>query len=667
MGSVPEELAEECAQRPSAAELWDYFDQRFSAQSLTSVSSLWVRLFQLRLDDYPGVSAYLTALTKIELELQRAGQVAAPSLLAGAILTAMGDRYPTTRELLFTLPIAQQTKAVFALRLLEAEKNAKVSADMAAMTTGGAPRKGPALAPAAEANAAGSRPSGPLCNYVRKFQGKGLNSVPGTVCGRRHLKPQNCWAKLDDAWMVADPGKTAADLPNRRLEYKQEQTQQRQGANAAVLTPQQVAVLQQALAASASVSSGSSDVSDKFEEGSFLGYLYADRDSIGNAPELCEVETTSASIIVALDSGATSSCFKQGADFRPLKEPVTVRGALPGLTSLAKGTTCLPCPALPSGQLRGLHSPDFRHNLVSVSELQSQGVEVVFPACAKSAHCKDPSTGEILWTFQQGQLGLYEAKLREQTAASAVKHSAPDLHPTTLLHRRLGHIGESSLRTLISKQAILGLPQSYTPPPVPFPTGCLPCIQSKTQAVPHPLHRSRCSTPLDKVHVDLVGPLPSGVRGHRYWMTVVDDCTRYGWSIMLHSKDQAKHKFIEWQAQVERQSGLKLKHFHSDRGSEFLNDILLTHFREQGVSCSFSNPHSPQQNGVAEARNKQVGRFTRSLLLHSHAPQSYWSYAVRHATVLNNLLAPPSTCTQSFATSWCSARSLRSHPFQGGS
>ena len=239
---------------------------------------------------------------------------------------------------------------------------------------------------------------------------------------------------------------------------------------------------------------------------------------------------------MALDSGATASCFHQGTDFRLLAQPVTVRGALPGQSSLAKGTTSLPCPALPSGHLRGLHSPDFRHNLVSVSQLQSQGVEVLFPARARQAHCRDPSKERVFWTFQQGQLGLYEARVASSSklplsartgrsslapvtqpppcpppsqsgpgpqipatgttptsaCASAItgQHLSP-LHPSVLLHQRLGHMGASSIKTLINKQAIVGLPTVYQAPPTPFQFECIPCIQSKTKAMPHPLIRSR--------------------------------------------------------------------------------------------------------------------------------------------------------------------------------
>lgn len=104
MGTLPEELQEECAQRLSVVALWRYLEDRFAAQSLTSTAALWVRLFNVRLSDYSGVSNFLTAITKLELELVRAGMQVPESLLAGAILVGIADRFPTTKELLLTLP-----------------------------------------------------------------------------------------------------------------------------------------------------------------------------------------------------------------------------------------------------------------------------------------------------------------------------------------------------------------------------------------------------------------------------------------------------------------------------------------------------------------------------------------------------------------------------------
>ena len=634
MGSLPTELYDECTQRPNAAALWRYLDQRFSEQTMTSVCMLWARIFQLRLDDYGGISDYLTALNKIEFELKRNKLHVEESLLAGAIILAVGDRYPVMREILRMLPIEEQTKQRFSQRFLEAERNEQVSAEVSAMTLGGTTSSSPSPSHQQEfAGAATSR--SPLCKYVRKHQGKYKDQRVGAPCGRRHLKASNCWARKDDAWLAANPGKTGQDLPSWRDGAGRQEAQSSGNVAGAYAVTKGTTM---------SIPSVPSEAND-FEEGSFLGYVCALREpqqsnacSANSHSDLPPCGAVAGAVTVALDSGATTSCFRQGTSFELLREPVPVRGALPGQVSIARGTTCIPCPALPSGVIRGLHSPDFRHNLVSVSELQQQGLDVVFPAKEKSAYCKDPQTGKVLWSFQQGQLGLYEAKVRDHTAATALSPPQSPMHPSVLLHRKLGHMGVASLRLLCRKKAIDGLPDTFTPPPLPFTTECVPCIQGKTQARPHPLTNERATRVLLKAHVDLEGPFPVGLRGHRYLLIIVDDFSRYGWAILLFTKDQAKHRIIEWQAMAENQSGETLKELHADRGGEFLNDTLLSHCRERGVTMTFSNPHSPEQNGVAEARNKQVLIFTRLLLLHSSAPQSYWSYAVKHASLLNNLV-----------------------------
>jgi len=210
-------------------------------------------------------------------------------------------------------------------------------------------------------------------------------------------------------------------------------------------------------------------------------------------------------------------------------------------------------------------------------------------------------------------------------------------HPTVLLHHRLGHMCKDYLRNLVNKQAITGLPAKFTPPPAKFHDNCLPCIMAKSQAKPHPLQRTRASAPLAKVHVDLVGPYTTGLKGERYRLTIVDDYARFGWTRNLHTKEQTKHVIIEWLALVENQTHHRLKHLHGDRGGEFLNKLLLAHLSSKGIRYTFSNPDSPQQNGVAEARNKASGRIMTSLLLQSEAPHSLWPYAANHATHLNNL------------------------------
>ncbi|CAI7874757.1 unnamed protein product, partial [Closterium sp. NIES-53] len=81
-----------------------------------------------------------------------------------------------------------------------------------------------------------------------------------------------------------------------------------------------------------------------------------------------------------LDSGASRSFFRDSITLTPLSRPVPVSLAYPsGGPVLAHSSTVLPCPAVPSGSLSGLHLPSFSTNLVSGADLQDQWVDEFTP------------------------------------------------------------------------------------------------------------------------------------------------------------------------------------------------------------------------------------------------------------------------------------------------
>ncbi|CAI7783687.1 unnamed protein product, partial [Closterium sp. NIES-53] len=72
-----------------------------------------------------------------------------------------------------------------------------------------------------------------------------------------------------------------------------------------------------------------------------------------------------------LDSGASRCFFRDSTTLTPLPAPVPIRLADPsGGPVVARSSTVLPCPAVPSGSLSGLHLPSFSTNLVSTDALQ---------------------------------------------------------------------------------------------------------------------------------------------------------------------------------------------------------------------------------------------------------------------------------------------------------
>ena len=68
----------------------------------------------------------------------------------------------------------------------------------------------------------------------------------------------------------------------------------------------------------------------------------------------------------------------------------------------------------------------------------------------------------------------------------------------------------------------------------------------------------------------------------------------------LKEKSQAFRKFKEWLAMVEVEIGGKLKKLQTDREGEFLSGEFTTFCKDRGIKRQLTNPHTPQQNGVAK-------------------------------------------------------------------
>ncbi|CAI7735556.1 unnamed protein product [Closterium sp. NIES-53] len=101
-----------------------------------------------------------------------------------------------------------------------------------------------------------------------------------------------------------------------------------------------------------------------------------------------------------LDSGASHCFFRDSTTLTPLPAPVPVRLADPsGGPVLARSSTVLPCPAIPSGSLSGLHLPSFSTNLVSTAALQDTMVTTTTPGGQRVSICTCTRTGRHLATF----------------------------------------------------------------------------------------------------------------------------------------------------------------------------------------------------------------------------------------------------------------------------
>ncbi|CAI7774212.1 unnamed protein product [Closterium sp. NIES-53] len=358
-----------------------------------------------------------------------------------------------------------------------------------------------------------------------------------------------------------------------------------------------------------------------------------------------------------LDSGASRCFFRDSTTLTPLFAPVPVRLADPsGGPVLARSSTVLPCPAVPSGSLSGLHLPSFSTNLVSTAAVQDAMVTTTTPGGQHVSICTCTRKGRHLATFTRRPgsslytLATEPPQVAASAQVSALGQVAPPCscrllsHQTLLWHHRLGHPSLPRLRGMHSRLLVSGLPRSLPPlPPLPAPP-CLPCVEGRQRAAPHSSSFPPTTAPLQTLHIDVWGPARvSGQGRERYFLLVVEDYTRYTTVFPLRSKGQVVDVLIPWIRAVrlllrERfRMDLPILRLHSDRGGEFSSDLLWDFCRGEGILQSFTLADSPQQNGIAECRIGLVMEVARTSMIHAVAPHFLWPFAVRYTAHQLNL------------------------------
>ncbi|CAI7789869.1 unnamed protein product [Closterium sp. NIES-54] len=248
-----------------------------------------------------------------------------------------------------------------------------------------------------------------------------------------------------------------------------------------------------------------------------------------------------------LDSGASRCSFHDCTSLTPLAAPVPVSLADPTWGPVVtRASTVLPCPAVPSGSLLGLHLPTFSTNLVSNTAIQDVWVDTFIPRGQRVAICTCSQTGRHLAMFtRRPGSSLYtlttasaQVATAGQVAASSQVSASSQLaascscrvisHETLLWHHRLGHPSLPRLRGMHSHLLVSGLPRSLPSLPRSPAPPCLPCVEGRQRAAPHSSSFPPTTAPLQTLHTDVWGPAPvGGTDQEHYFLLVFDDYTRY--------------------------------------------------------------------------------------------------------------------------------------------
>ncbi|KAK1610870.1 hypothetical protein QYE76_034543, partial [Lolium multiflorum] len=273
------------------------------------------------------------------------------------------------------------------------------------------------------------------------------------------------------------------------------------------------------------------------------------------------------------------------------------------------------------------------YNLLSVSALGKMGFAVFI----------DNDIVVLLWskTLKVAFVGYREHNLYVVDFSGTTTSSAMCLFGKAdvgwLWHRRLAHVNMRTLQSLHKGNHIVGLMES-----VSFAKDrvCRACVEGKMHDSPHPSKTIISSKRiLELLHVDLFGPVTHASLGaKKHCLVIVDDYSRYTWVYFLKTKDETQQIFIDFATEVQRQHNLLIKAIRSDNGSEFKNYTLNDFLSDEGIRHQYSAAYTPQQNGVAERKNRTLMDMARSMMAEYKSRYNFWAEAISTACHSSNRL-----------------------------
>ena len=99
-----------------------------------------------------------------------------------------------------------------------------------------------------------------------------------------------------------------------------------------------------------------------------------------------------------------------------------------------------------------------------------------------------------------------------------------------------------------------------------------------------------------------------------YYASFIDDYSRKTWIYFLKNKNEFFEKFKEFKALVENLSEKKIKILRSDNGGEYTSGDIKDLCKQAGIKRELTIPYNPQQNGVAERKNRMIIEAVKSRL-----------------------------------------------------
>ncbi|GJU05313.1 putative ribonuclease H-like domain-containing protein [Tanacetum coccineum] len=283
---------------------------------------------------------------------------------------------------------------------------------------------------------------------------------------------------------------------------------------------------------------------------------------------------------------------------------------------------------------------ELKYNLFSVSQICDKKNNVLFTdteCLVLSSNFKLLDESQVLLRVPRKD-NIYSVDLKSivPTGGLTCLISKATIDESNTWHRRLRHINFKTMNKLVKKNLVKGLPSKI----FENDYSCVACQKGKQHKASYKAKLvNSISKPLHMPHMDLFGPTNvKSLMKKSYCPVVTNDFSRFSSVFFLTTKDETSGILKTFITEIENQLDHKVKVIRSDNETEFKNSIMNQFCEIKEVKREFSVARTPQQNGVAERKNRTLIEAARTMLLDSKFPTTFWAEAVNTACYVLNMV-----------------------------
>jgi hypothetical protein len=331
-----------------------------------------------------------------------------------------------------------------------------------------------------------------------------------------------------------------------------------------------------------------------------------------------------------LDSGASRHFTFDINDFVEYEatESIPLRTATSFTTIVGKGTVILYINEKAVRLSPLYHVPDISHRLLSLGQFLKSRLFSRGSAREISLYEEDVEFLTFHPRTEDDSIYVIRTLLEAQLTAAKIEtiYSAD----FGIMHRRLAHPSKEVIQK--AGKHVKDFPHVE----IPKEHLCTGCAQGKMTNKAFPPSSTRATAPFELIHSDLKTFPIESYRKYKYSIVFYDDYTSHAWTMNLHTKDGALMATRHFLAMVETRYQKKVRRWMSDAGGEYMSLTFTTMLKEKGIEILQSIPHAHQQNGRAERIIRTLMDKEETMRLQACLPQSWWEFALDHATDIYN-------------------------------